>query len=222
MKKYFLTGLIILAPFALTLVIVIYLFDLFTTPFLGLVEGLVTTFAETSPHKFLQHKNLILFFSRVIALITLVIVILLLGFLGRKFFFDTLIHWINRIFLKIPFVKNVYRVSKDVTKAFFAQTGKTFKKTVLLPFPHKNTYSLGFVTGNIPEPIKRILKDVDLAVFVPTAPHPFSGFIVLTSKEEAREVDITTEEAFKFLVSCGVVMPGEPVPEKENTSKNSV
>jgi uncharacterized membrane protein len=215
MKKYFLTGLIILTPFALTLMIAIYLFDLLTTPFVGLVEGVVTTLAKATATGLIQHKGFILFLSRVIALGTLLLFILLLGFLGRKFFFDTLIHWTNAIFLKIPFVKNVYRVSKDVTKAFFAQTDKTFKKTVLLPFPHKETYSIGFVTGNIPEPIKRLLKDADLVVFVPTAPHPFSGFIVLTSKQEAQEVDITTEEAFKFLVSCGVVMPGEPVPEKE-------
>lgn len=211
MKKFFLTGLVILAPFALTIIIVIYLFDLLTAPFVGFAQYFLTTIAGESPSGFFAHKDLIFFISRIIALITLFFLILLLGFIGRKFFFNTILHWTNTLFLRIPFVKNVYRISKDVTKAFFAQTGKTFKKTVLLPFPHKNTHTIGFVTGNVPLPIKNLLKNTDVAVFVPTAPHPFSGFIVLSSNQELLEVDITTEEAFKFLVSCGVVMPGEPV-----------
>jgi uncharacterized membrane protein len=210
MKKHFFTGLVILAPIALTLIIVVYLFDLFTAPFAGMIETFLMTFEKTLA----THRDLVLFLSRLISLVFLFFLILFLGFVARRFFFTTMLRWTNLLFLKIPFVKSVYRISKDVTKAFFSQRGKTFKRTVLIPFPNEKTYSLGFVTGDIPEPLKKLLHNLDTAVFVPTAPHPLSGYIVMTKKEEILDVDITTEEAFKFLVSCGVVQPGQPVPSE--------
>lgn len=212
MKKYFLTGLVIFTPIALTCMIALYLFDLLTAPFVGIIESLLTSTAGLKPSGAFLTPTTILFVSRVTALASLLFLILLLGYVGRKFFFNTILHWTNLLFLKIPFIKGVYRISKDVTRAFFAQTGKTFKKTVLIPFPHQNTHAIGFVTGEIPEPIKKLLKDANTAVFVPTAPHPLSGFILMTKKEELIEVDITTEEAFKFILSCGVSQPGQPAP----------
>lgn len=210
MKKHFFTGLVILAPIALTLIVVVYLFDLFTAPFAGMIEGFLMTFKGGLT----AHRDLILFLSRLISLLALFFLILFLGFVARRFFFNTMLRWTNLIFLKIPFVKSVYRISKDVTKAFFTQSGKTFKRTVLVPFPNEKTYSLGFVTGDIPEGLKKILHSLDTAVFVPTAPHPLSGYILMTKKQDLLDVDITTEEAFKFLVSCGVVQPGEPIPSE--------
>lgn len=220
MKKYFLTGLVIFAPIALTVMVAMYLFDLLTAPFIGMIEGLLKMVEGPTKEGIFLHEGLILFLSRVVALIVLFFFIILLGYLGHKFFFDTLLRLTNSLFLKIPFIKGVYRISKDVTKAFFTQTGKTFKSTVLIPFPHKDTHALGFVTGDVPEPIKKLLKDADTAVFVPTAPHPLSGFILMTKREDFQEVDITTEEAFKFLVSCGVSQPGEPVPGQNHPERH--
>ncbi len=215
MKKHFFTGLAIFAPIALTVMIAIYLFDLLTAPFAGIIESLLKSFEGTTPQGLFRHEGLILFLSRLTALVVLFFLILLLGYLGRKFFFNTFLRLTNALFLKIPFVKRVYKISKDVTKAFFTQTEKTFKSTVLVPFPHKDTHAIGFVTGNIPEPLKRLLEGADTAVFVPTAPHPLSGFILMTRKSDILEVDITTEEAFKFLVSCGVSQPGQATPDPD-------
>jgi uncharacterized membrane protein len=214
MKKYLLTGLIILLPIALTLMIVHYLFNLLTTPFVHPVERLLLAYETIAHLKLMHYDALVLFISRVIALLLLFCLILVLGYLGRKLFFDSLLQWSNRIFLRIPIVKTIYKVSKDVTKAFFSPGGKTFKQTVLVPFPHPETRALGFVTGDIPSIFKTALKDAaDTVVFVPTAPHPLSGFILMTSQNKLTTVDISTEEAFKFIVSCGVIPPGQPLPE---------
>ncbi len=212
MKKYLLTGLITLLPIALTLMIVHYLFNLLTTPFVQPVESLLLAYEKTNDFQILHYDALVLFISRVIALFLLFGLILLLGYLGRKFFFHSTLHWTNQLFLRIPIIKTIYRISKDVTKAFFSPSGKTFKQTVLVPFPYPDAYALGFVTGDIPPSFKAVLPDVDVAVFVPTAPHPLSGFILMTSQKQLTPTDITTEEAFKFLVSCGVIHPGQPLP----------
>ena len=129
MKKYFFTGLAILAPIALTLMIVIYLFDLLSTPFTGIIEEVLRTFGGTTPQGIFRHEGIVLFLSRLTALAILFFLILLLGYLGRKFFFNTLIRLTNAIFLKTPFIKRVYKISKDVTRAFLTQTDKIFKST---------------------------------------------------------------------------------------------
>lgn len=215
MKKYFLTGILILLPFTLTLMVVVYLFDLFTTPFVGIVEYFVIAFEKSHGVAVAESEPFILFISRIIVLIFLFFLILTLGFFAQKFFFNTLIHLTNLLFSRIPFVKSVYKLSKDITKAMFSGDTKTFKKTVVVPFPAGDTHALAFITGEVPEGLKKVISDEHLSVFVPTAPHPMSGYILFTPKNQIIEVDVSTQEAFKFLVSCGATFPGEVEPEKK-------
>lgn len=203
MKKYLFTGFITLLPLALTLLIINYVFNVLTEPFVGIVESIFLTYKEK--FGFIKHQTLILLVSRLIALIFLFLLILFLGVLGQKLF----ARLSDKLFLHIPIFKSIYRVVQDVTNAVFSQKEKTFKCTVLIPFPFPETHAIGFVTGSVPPKIKKVLSDLDVAVFVPTSPHPISGFILLTPKKQALDVDITVEEGFKFLLSCGAFHPGE-------------
>jgi uncharacterized membrane protein len=213
MKKSFFTGFITLLPLVLTLMIISWVFDFLTTPFIGLTEKIVLIYQQKTGFEAASHQSLILFTSRVLALIFLIVLIFILGFLGRKFFFNTLLCLTNKLFMHIPLVKTIYRLSKEVTKAVFAEGNKTFKQTVLIAFPVSKMHTVAFITGGVPENFKKALNELDLTVFVPTAPHPFSGYLVLTSKKEVIEVDIGIEEAFKFIVSCGVIHPGQTPPQ---------
>jgi uncharacterized membrane protein len=203
MKKYFTTGLIILLPFGLTVWIVRYLFDLFTNPVFNLLE-------KTQGLTLLHHETLVIFLSRITALILTFVFIIALGYLARKFFFKDFLKLINEVMFRIPVVGSIYRLTKDLTKAMLSTEQKTFKETILIPFPSSETYSVGFITAEVPEVLKKVIPSADVTVFVPTAPHPISGYVLFCAKSATHQVDISVEETFKFLLSCGVIQPGSP------------
>ncbi len=215
LKKYLGAGIIILLPITLTLVIVVWLFHLFTTPFVGITEKIVVAFTGMDLE---HHHDLVLFISRVFALIFVFVLTLILGFFGRRFFFKSLLNVTNAIFSRLPFVKAIYRISKEVTGAFFSQDTKTFKKTVLIPFPNAETQSLAFLTGDAPTICKKAVPGIDQTVFICTSPHPLSGYMLLCPKKDVIDADMSIEDGFKFLLSCGAVHPGEkneePKPPK--------
>jgi Uncharacterized conserved protein len=202
MKKYLLTGFVTLLPLTITVMIILWLFDALTTPFVGLVENLLLGYEEALGFSFKHHEILVVFLSRVIVLIVLFLLILLLGFFGHKYFINGFFRVMSRFVMKIPFLKTIYRMTKEVTDAVFAQDEKTFKRTVLIPFPNEKTHTLGLVTSDVPAPIKKVI-DADLTIWVPTAPQPISGFLLMTTKDNVHETGISTEDAFKFLLSCG-------------------
>ncbi len=215
MKKYFFTGFITLLPLALTFIVARWLFNLFTAPLAGVTESLILYYEKSLGLSLSHHDTLVSFISQVLALILLIAFIFFLGFCGQKFLINTFQKIPERLFAHIPLVRTIFRLSKDVTKAVFTENKKTFKETVLIPFPHNDALTVGFVTGETPSILKEGLPPTDLVVFVPTAPHPMSGYVLLTPKKLVRPVDVSTEDAFKFLVSCGVIHPHEPLPTDE-------
>lgn len=204
MKKDLVAGLIILLPIVLTIIIVVWLFDFMTEPFIGIVEKGVLAFETSQGLDLSHHETLVAVISRIIILIALFILIYVLGFIARKFFFHRFIEFSKKIFDKIPFIKTIYNLAHEVTHAVFKEGEKTFKQTVLIPFPHKETHALGLVTGEIPPALRKLVKEAEVAVFVPTSPHPISGYVLLAPRDQLIGVDVTTEEVFRFLISCGV------------------
>jgi len=219
MKKYLFAGFITLFPIALTIIVVLWLFELFTAPFVGLAERLVLSYESQLGISLQNHEILVVFISRIVVFIFLFILILLLGFFGRKFFFKLFLRLTDKLFLRIPIIKTIYHLINEITKSVFSQDKKTFKQTVLLPFPNDNSHAIGFVTGPVPEAFKKVSPISDLSVFVPTSPQPISGFLLLTPKKLAYPVDVSIEDAFKFLLSCGVMHPGEAPPPDDKAKK---
>jgi uncharacterized membrane protein len=207
MKKYLLTGIALLLPTAVTIYIIYWLIDLLTTPLAGTVENIILSYEE-SRGNFIHHDTIVIIASRLIVLAFLFCLTLFLGVLGQKI----TTRYKSQIFARIPFVRTIYRVSKEVTKSLFSQTKKTFTQTVLVPFPKEDTHAIGLVTGDVLPAIKEKISALDLAVFIPTAPHPLSGYIIMTPKDKAIPIDVSTEEVFKFLLSCGSVNPPETKP----------
>jgi uncharacterized membrane protein len=212
MKKSFTTGLIILLPFGLTVWIVHYLFDLFTNPLFNILEKTILWFEKAQGLSLLHHETLVTFLSRITALVLTFFFIVALGYLARKFFFKGLLKFTNEVIVRIPVVGSIYRLTKDLTKAMLSTDQKTFKETVLIPFPSPETYSVGFITSDVPEVLKKIIPNTDITVFVPTAPHPISGYVLFCAKSATHSVDISVEDTFKFLLSCGVIQPSAPPP----------
>ncbi|MBM3192363.1 MAG: DUF502 domain-containing protein [Chlamydiae bacterium] len=208
MKKHLVTGLVILLPITLTVMIVVFLMDLLTAPFLGLVHA-VLSFLGTNIAFLHRHQDILLLISRLIVLTLVVLAIFLLGYLANKLFFKFFFSLFHRLMLKIPLVKKVYQILRDITKTFFPQKGKVFQASVLVNFPCQDSYMMGFQTNDAPKMIKDkvpSLKDAK-AVFLPTALHPSSGFLLILNPQKIHELDLKTEDVFKTLISVGLFTP---------------
>jgi uncharacterized membrane protein len=208
MKKHFLTGIIILMPIALTFIIIVFLIDFLTTPFISFVTSLLYQI-ETAFH-FHISSNLINPVSRIFALLLLFLFILVLGIVARWFIIKQMFAIGDKIISKIPLIKTVYKVSREIFSALFSNDGKkAFKYSCIVPFPFAPSYSLGFQSGEVAEEIQSKVKTPLVSVFMPTAPHPISGFLFFVPEKDAHKIGMTTEESVKFLVSCGIIVSEE-------------
>jgi len=215
MKKYFITGLITLMPIFLTIAIFIFLFDLFTAPFLSLIESGLLKLQPTKTFS----PILITIIARVIAFILICVFVFMLGLVARWFFISSLINWTNKILSKIPFVKTIYKVTKDISEAFAnRKEKKLFTNPAMVNFPSPFSYAVGFQTGSVPSECQKHVDKTLTPVFVPTAPHPISGYLVFVDEEKLKRIEMTNEEAIKFTVSCGIITP-ENIDEYKDISK---
>jgi uncharacterized membrane protein len=128
----------------------------------------------------------------------------LASFVGKRFW-----RLIERMFVKLPFVKKVYPYIKQITDFLLAKKKLTFNKVVALQYPRKGVWSVGMVTGNGIKKIRDSFEREFLTVFVPTSPTPFTGYVIMTPKDETIELEMSIEEALRFTISGGVITPSE-------------
>lgn len=204
MRKYFVAGLALLLPVTLTIIIVLFMVNLLTEPFLGAVSGIMEHYGIFSNgFWFLSGSQIQNYISKILILATLFFFTVLLGLLARQVVFYYFLKTGDYILHRIPFVSTLYKTFQDVFNTIFAAKTTSFKQVVMVPFPSEISYSLGLVTrDNIPG------KDgeVRIAVFVPTTPNPTSGFMLLCREEDVTFLDISVEEALKYVISCGVIL----------------
>lgn len=203
MKKYFITGLVVLAPLALTLAVFIFIVNFLTEPFSGAVNALFSRFEFFRTGTGAQLQTVV---SQVVILAALFFFTVLLGFLGRLFFINYFIGLGDKILHKIPFISSVYKISQDVIKTIFTTENRSFKQVVLVPFPSADSLSVGLVTRDDFTSMKNPPEKKLVAVFVPTTPNPTSGFLILYPQEQLTYLDMSVENAFKYVISCGVIL----------------
>lgn len=201
MKRYFITGLVILLPIALTFIVVNFFLNLVTSPFAGVIRE--------SP---INGTAL-----RIFAVIAVFAFISAVGFLCQTLALHYLFKWADVIFHRIPILNRVYKAAQDVMHSLFSQEKPSFSQAVLVPFPKKGTYSIGFlVSRSLPE--GSTLEDNGMmSVFVPGTPNPMMGFMLLFKSEDVIFVDLPVDDALRFVVSCGVKFPGCTVLEEHRS-----
>lgn len=206
MKKYLAAGLIILLPMALTLMVISFFFHLFATPFAKLSTQFVQFAIE---HLSWPLSPKILWIaSQIFAVLFLFVFLCLLGAITRWFLIKSIIKKANQIISKIPLIKTVYKISHDIIDAILSMDGKkAFKAPVAVPFPQTPSLALGFQAGELCAEIREKLKLPLVPVFAPTAPHPISGFLFFIPEKDVQLLPMNNEDAFKFLVSCGLIRP---------------
>ena len=212
MKKHFLTGLIILLPIAITIAVVSSLINFFTGPFVkGVSASLQNTNFANHGFLFLSHEQVVLYLSKFLILICLFFIIIGLGILARWYF----IRWFfiigDKILHKIPVVSSVYKTTQEIIKTLFTKDTTAFKQVVLAPFPRKDMYVLGLISGGAPTICSTTFGSKLISVLIPTTPNPTSGFLIMFKQEDLIYLDMRPEEAIKYIISCGSIVPGERV-----------
>lgn len=211
MKKYFITGMIILLPLAVTVGLIAFIVRLLTHPFVGWV----TIFLERhdlQPGKifFLSQDQVIVLMAQFLILMGLFLFTIFLGMITRWFFIKTIIEFFDSILLRIPLVNKIYKTSQEIIKTLFSGEKTSFKEVVLAPFPNKETYTLGLVSKNAPDYCRKATDKDLVTVFIMTAPNPTTGYLVMFPKEELIYVDMKIEDAVKYIISCGILLPDSP------------
>ena len=126
------------------------------------------------------------------------------GFMGR--FFIKLGEW---IVYKMPLISSVYSLLKQIFETFLSNKKQSFNKVVMVEYPRKGIWILGFLSGDVTKEIKKKSKEDLIGVFVLSTPNPTSGFLVFIPKKDVIELEMTTDEALKYIISCGIVSPEE-------------
>ena len=186
----FFKGILISAPIIITLYIawgLIKFFDKKTSPLLGTFPfeipgfGLITVF---------------IFFA-IIGFITT-------GLLGRIFS-----SFIEKILSKMPVLRNIYSGLKQLFEAILAKKSNSFREVVLLEYPRKGIWAMGFLTGETKGEVNRKTKNQMANIFLPTTPNPTSGFLLFVPKKDILRLTMTVEEGIKMIISAGMLTPSE-------------
>ncbi|MEO8508793.1 MAG: DUF502 domain-containing protein, partial [Betaproteobacteria bacterium] len=110
-------------------------------------------------------------------------------------------------------VKSIYSSVKQVSDTLLSDSGNAFRKALLVEFPHDNSWTIAFLTGTPAPAIAAHLGDDHVSVYVPTTPNPTSGYFIIVPRSRVREIDMTVDEALKYVISMGVVAPrGATIP----------
>ena len=140
-----------------------------------------------------------------LGLVITLLIVLAVGWFTTNFFGKRFLHLGETIVEKIPFVRRVYKGSKQVVQSIANADTSAFRKVVLLEFPRRGMLAIGFVTGSAHGEVQDLTKENVLNVFVPTMPNPTSGFLIFAPPEELTEVNMSIEDGIKYVVSGGIV-----------------
>lgn len=134
-------------------------------------------------------------------------VILLMGFILNSFILQSLWDAFENLVSKIPIIRPIYNGIKQLVQALNPDDNSNFKQVVLVEFPHKGTYTVGFVTNELTNQLSPDPSSGYYTVFVPTTPNPTSGFFFMVQKDQAKILNITRQEAMTFIISGGTIQP---------------
>jgi len=200
-KKNIFTGLIVLIPLVLTLWVIYSLAHFLDQVVLFL------------PYEY-QPNQLVGFNIPGVGVILTIASIFLVGLIANNFFGKRFISLYEIILDKLPFVKSIYGGIKQVSDTLFSNNSNAFSKAVLIEFPDAKNYTFAFITGETDERISKILKGKYVNVYVPTTPNPTSGYTLMVPRNKIKEIDVSVDQALKYVISMGVV------PPKSNTRSN--
>ena len=197
LKTYLFTGILVIAPVAITFYVSIRLFLW--------LDSCVTRFipAKYNPETYLPYG------LPGLGILLLLLVLILVGMLTANYVGRWLVGIGQRILSRVPVISGIYSALKKLFETVMGNNTQAFRKAVLVEYPRKGMWTVAFVTAPVYVGFKKMLPKDMLTLYVPTTPNPTSGFMVYVPKKDVKELDIPVEEAFKMILSMGIVDPSK-------------
>jgi uncharacterized membrane protein len=199
LRGYFLTGLIVVGPVAITIYVVWW--------FINLIDAWVKPLV---PPQYLP-EHYLPFSVPGVGLIFGITGLIVIGALTANLFGRTLVGYSEMMLARMPIVRNVYRTLKQIFETVLSKNGGSFKRVGLIEFPRRGLYSIVFLAGDPPPEVEEKLGEGQpmITVFMPNGPNPTTGFILFMPASEVITLDLSVEDAAKLVVSAGLVAPGQ-------------
>ena len=199
MKRYLIAGLLVWVPLGITIYV---------------INWLVTTLDQTLllVPAALRPENLVGFRIPGLGVLLSFLILFGTGIVAANFFGQRLIQGWESLLGRIPFVKSIYSSVKQVSDTLLSDTGNAFRKALLVEFPRPGCWTIGFLTGAPADAVAGHLPGEHISIYVPTTPNPTGGYFVMVPKASVRELDMSVDEALKYIISMGVVAPRPAAP----------
>ena len=194
MRRYLVAGLLVWVPVGVTILIIKFLVDLMDQTLLLLPASV-------------QPATLLGFRIPGLGIVLTAVVVLVTGMVVTNLFGRQLMRIGELILARIPVVRSIYSSVKQLTETLFSNSGQSFRKVVLVPYPHPGSWTMGFLTGVGSGEVRDRLGREVMNVFVPTTPNPTSGFFLIVPRQDVIELDMSVDDGLKMLLSVGVVQP---------------
>jgi uncharacterized membrane protein len=209
MKRYFITGLLIWIPLGITVLVLSWLINTMDHSL------------DLLPTR-LRPEALWGFHVPGIGVVVMVLVVFLTGLLAANFIGQRLVRFWEGVLARIPVVKSIYYGVKQVSDTVLADTGQAFRKVLLVQYPRNGSWTIAFQTGRPGGDVVNHLRGEYVSVYVPTTPNPTSGFFLMMPRSDVVELDMTVDEALKYVISMGVVAPAAGGREAKATAPQPV
>lgn len=194
MKRYFITGLLIWVPLAITAWVLTLIVRTMDQSLLLLPRAI-------------HPDNLLGVYIPGIGAVLTLLVVFITGLITTNIIGQKLVRFWEGVLARIPVVKSIYYSVKQVSDTLFSGNGEAFRKVLLVRYPHPEAWAVAFQTGSPPREVSQHSDDEMVSVFIPTAPSPVNGFFFFVRKRDTVELDINVDDALKYIVSMGVVAP---------------
>ena len=209
MRKHLITGLLVWTPLAITLWVLLWV--------LGLMDGMFSWFLSLTQAVLPEAARAGIEMLRHVpglGVVVLLLVLWLTGLFVANIFGQWFLAQWDRLLHKIPIVKSIYSSVKQVSDTLFSSSGNAFREAVLVQYPRAGSWTIAFVTGAPSGEVARHLSTPHVSVYVPTTPNPTSGFFLMMPRAEVVPLAMSVDEALKYIISMGVVVPPPPAPPR--------
>lgn len=209
-RNAFVTGLLLCLPVALTAYIIVWLVNFLAAPARGGITQILREFNVEPPNS----SALFDAGATVISALVVALAIALIGFVSRNLFGRFFFGVLEKILTQLPMVRSIYSAIKQITDTFSVGGKKeTFSRAVLVEFPRRESWTIGFVTHEGETEFSRLAGTALVHVFVPTTPNPTGGYMVLVPAGDVKFLEMSVADAMKMIVSGGALVPAEMLPQ---------
>ncbi|MFC1624095.1 DUF502 domain-containing protein [Candidatus Omnitrophota bacterium] len=219
-RANFITGTLIVIPIILTVWVLYFIIDRLNSL---LLEPIMSIFGNLLPGPD------IIILTKLAIFFLLLVVLTLIGFAARIIVLRNIFGFGEKVLYKVPMISTIYRTIKEISSAFLVQKNTIFQSVVLIEYPRKGLYQLGFIISETKGEVQKKTKELIVNVFVPTTPNPTSGMLVFVPQEEMIPLDISVPDGMKMVITGGAVVPkvhygdskdGRSVTEEERLKRD--